>query len=345
MDKIIGHTNLGYECINFEGLDQVGKGDAVKELSSEISQLGYDTSVISFPYYATPLGFCIRDILVNGVPDDIEMNKSREVEVKMCLFALNRLEIFNCILCDKKHDVYVFDRGPFSCALTIGYHIFQNKEDIDKKEYLVDRGLYVDSYFREVLNVDNCVIYLKHKDIRWEESRGKEGSDLYERSEVQDISADVYSIFSKKIGDGWRDVVTKDEKGWRSREDIKNECLEVSRERGVLKDLEKKNRNGEVSYLGIDEIQRFLYKGSRVDSSLISDWMAAIQCNDKKEVYRVSELVSDSLVKTTGAITWYDCNIVNRVNDLISEFPEILGIIDYKYGKEFLDKFKDSLSE
>jgi len=336
---------LEHECINFEGLDQVGKGDAVKNLSLEISELGYDTSVISFPYYATPLGFCIRDILVNGVPDDIEMDRSREVEVKMCLFALNRLEILNCILCDKKHDVYVFDRGPFSCALTIGYHIFQNKEDIDKKEEFVDKGLYLDSYFREVLNVDNCVIYLKHRDIRWEKSRDKEVSDLYERSEVQDISANIYSIFSKKIGNGWRDVVTKNEKGWRSREDIKNECLDISRERGVLNDLGKKSNNGRQSYLGIDEIQKFLYKGSRVDDSLINDWMAAIQCNDKKEVYRVSELISDSLVKATRVINWYDCNIINEVKNLISEFPEILDIIDHKYGKVFLDKFKDSLSD
>ncbi len=334
---------MEYECINFEGLDQVGKGDAVRNISLEISNLGYDTCVNSFPYYSTPIGFVIRDILVNGVPEGIEIDKNREVELKMSLFALNRLEILNCILFDKKHDVYVFDRGPFSCALTIGYHIFQHNEAYEKMKYLVDRGLYFDSYFRNILNVDNCVIYLKHKGIEWEKNRGKEDSDLYERTEVQSISTEVYSIFSEKIGKGWNDVVTKDENGWRSREDIKKECLNIAKEREVIKNQPKKDSKGDLSYLGIDEVVRFLYTGSRVDRTLVSDWASAIQCNDKKEVYRVSEVVSGALASNTERIKWFDSNIVDSINNLISEYPEILDIINYRYGKIFLDKFTNSL--
>ncbi len=172
---------MKYKCVNFEGLDQVGKGDAVKNLSYEISQLGYKTNVISFPYYATPFGFLIRDILVNGLPESIKVNKNQEVELKMALFSLNRLEILNCILCDKQYDVYIFDRGPFSCALTIGYHISNYNDEYERISEYADKGLYFDSYFRGILNVDNCVIYLKHKGIEWEGSRQKEGDDLYEK--------------------------------------------------------------------------------------------------------------------------------------------------------------------
>lgn len=334
---------MEYECIDFEGLDQVGKGDAVRNISLEISNLGYDTCVNSFPYYATPIGFTIRDLLVNGIPESINIDRDREVELKMTMFALNRLEILNCILFDKKHDVYVFDRGPFSCSLTIGYHIFQHSEDYEKIGYLIDRDLYFDSYFRKILNVDNCVIYLKHKDIEWEKSRGKEDSDLHERSEVQGISGDVYSLFGEKIGEGWNDVVTKDENGWRSREDIKKECLSIAIGRGVLENSKKKEGKGELTYLGIDEVVRFLYTGSRINRSLVDDWKSAIQCNDKKEVFRVSKIVSDALASSTERIKWYDSNIVDSINNLISEYPEILDIINYKYGKTFLDKFVDSL--
>lgn len=334
---------MEYKCINFEGLDQVGKGDAVKNVSLEISNLGYDTCVISFPYYATPIGFTIRDILVNGIPKGLDIDKNREVELKMFLFALNRLEILNCILLDKKHDVYVFDRGPFSCALTIGYHIFQHNEDYEKREYLIDRGLSLDSYFRKILNVDNCVIYLKYKDIGWEESRGKEGSDLYERGEVQGISAGVYSIFSKKIGKGWGDVVTKDGNGWRSREGIKKECLGKAIKRNVIDNSQKTKNKGILKYLGIDEVGRFLYIGSSVNRTFVNDWANAIQCNDKKEVYRVSEVVSEALASSTERIVWYDSNIVDSINNLISEYPEILDIINYRYGKTFLVKFANSL--
>lgn len=334
---------MEYKCINFEGLDQVGKGDAVKNVSLEISNLGYDTCVISFPYYATPIGFTIREILVNGIPESIDVDKNREVEIKMALFALNRLEILNCILFDNKHDVYVFDRGPFSCALTIGYHIFQHSQDYERKEYLIDRGLYFDSYFRKILNVDNCVIYLKHKDIGWEESRGKDGSDLYERGEVQGISADVYSIFSKKIGKGWSDVVTKDGNGWRSREDIKRECFSKIIKRKVIDNLHKSKGKGILKYLGIDEVGSFLYTGSIVKKTFVNDWGNAIQCNDKKEVYRVSEVVSEALASSTEGIVWHDSNMVDSIDNLISAYPEILDIINYKYGKTFLAKFTNSL--
>ena len=336
---------MEYKCINFEGLDQVGKGDAVKNLSLEISKLGYNTCVISFPYYATPLGFLIRDILVNGFPEDIKVNKSREIEIKMVLFALNRLEILNCIFSDNRYDIYIFDRGPFSCALTIGYHISQHREDLNSMEYFVDKGLYFDSYFRDILNVDNCVIYLKHMGIEWKGSRQQKGDDLYEKSDVQRISANVYSILGKKVGKGWSSVVTKDKEGWRDRCSIKDECIKISKKRGVFGIENPTSGRRSLKYLGIKEVQKFLYIGSDVSKAISTDWISAIKKNDKKEVYRVSEIVSGSLVSTTEAIRWYDEEMVRFIKVLIKEYPEILDIIYNKYGKSFVDKFVDSLNE
>lgn len=334
---------MQYKCITFEGLDQVGKGDAVKNLSLQILNSGYTTCVISFPYYATPLGFSIRKILVNGITDSIKISKSREVELKMVLFALNRLEILSCILSNtEKYDVFVFDRGPFSCVLTIAYHVSENSTELKNIEFFVEKGLEFDLYFRDTLNIDNCVIYIKHKDIEWERSRGNEKEDLHESDGVQKISADIYNICANKIPTGWHEVVTKDRDGWRERDNIKQECFDIGVKCNVL-DRKDSKRNGVLTYLGIEEIQEFLYKGSLVDDKLKREWMVAIQSNDKKEVYRVSELISSMLADSTELLSWNDKGIARYVKLLIDKYPEVLDILSSSYGKTFVGKFKKSL--
>lgn len=333
---------MEHNCINFEGLDQVGKGDAVKNFSLEIAQNGHRTCVISFPYYATPIGYIIRDFLVNGIPETLKLSKKAEIETKMAIFALNRLEILSCMLSNKEFDIYVFDRGPYSAALTIGYHMFQNKEDLKNVNHYVNRGLEFDQYFRDVLGTDNCVIYLKHKGIEWEKSRSRDKGDLYERLEVQDISSGIYDILKKTIGDGWNTVITKDINGWRDREGIKKDCLRFAKERDVISNI-KKDASFISVYLGIDQIAQSLYVGSKVDNELKEAWMFAIMNNDKKEVYRVSEIVSNALATTTELISWSDSSLAEYIRLLIDEFPQISDIIEYKYGKIFKDKFIKSL--
>lgn len=333
---------MKYNCINFEGLDQVGKGDAVKNLSLEIAKNGYRTCVISFPYYATPIGYIIRDFLVNGFPKGLKLSKRDEIETKMAIFALNRLEILSCIVSNKEFDVYVFDRGPYSAALTIGYHIFQNKKEFMNVVEYVNKGLEFDKYFREILNTDNCVIYLKHKGIEWKRSRSLDNGDLYERLEVQDISSHVYDIMEKRVGEGWNTVITKDINGWRSRDDIKGECIEFVKERKILTDNEKRASFIPV-YLGVEQIIKSLYAGSKVEDDISGAWMSAIMNNDKKEVYRVSEIVSNGLVATTELLSWSDENLSEYIKDLIRKFPHISDIIEYKYGGMFKDKFIKSL--
>lgn len=331
-----------YKSLDFEGPDQVGKGDAVVNFSSHISSLGYSTSVISFPYYSSPFGYIIRDILVNGFPSCFFLEKDRDIQIKMALFALNRLEILNCIKLNEKFDIYVFDRGPFSNALTIAYHLFANTHnDISKKQFVKD-ALQYDSYFREVLDIGNCVICLRHKGIVWKGSRGKKGDDLHERKEVQDISNNIYDIFEREIGDGWKNIVTKDQNGWRSRDEIRDECLNFAFKRGVLSKKERKSRGSSV-YLGIDEVQRFLYQGSLVDSGLKDSWMNAITLNDKKEVYRVSESISHALASTTERVYWGDGETVGKIKEIVHNLPEIFDIIENRYGKSFLSKFSESL--
>jgi len=330
-----------YNCIDFEGADQVGKGDAVKNFSRYTSVLGLHSCIIAFPYYCTPIGYIIRDTLLNGFPKEIK--KDKEVEIKMALFALNRIEILNCIEQNEMFDLYIFDRGPFSNALTIAYHLFANPGEISRKNRLVSDALHLDLYFRETLNIDNCVVCLRYKDIEWRKERKNDGGDLYERREVQDISGEVYDIFENEIGEGWKNVVTKDKNGWRSREDIRRECVEFAINRGVLPKSAMLNKIVEPYYLGIDEIEKYLYPNSDVSEYLKRSWLNAVAKNDKKEVYLLSGQIAKAFTSTTGPLIWGSDKIVGHVKDILNSFPEILDILTIRYSKSFVYKFLDSL--
>ena len=332
-----------YNCIDFEGADQVGKGDAVKNISAYVSSLGLYPCVIAFPYYCTPVGYAIRDILLNGFPKEMKIKKNREVEIKMALFALNRIEILNCIEQNEMFDLYIFDRGPFSNALTIAYHLFENPKEMLRKTELVNEALQFDSYFRKTLNIDCCVVCLRYKDMSWRKERKNDDGDLYERKEVQDISGEVYDIFESKIGKGWKNVVTKDKDGWRSREEIRDRCVKFALERGILSKKSEKLDLKEPKYLGINEIQKYLYIDSEINDSLKESWLDAVQKNDKQNVYLLSGDISQALARTTERLSWNSDKMIVQIKRILSLFPEIADIIAIKYGKSFLSKFLKSL--
>ena len=179
----------------------------------------------------------------------------------MALFSLNRLEVLNAILSKPQEGVYIFDRGPFSNALTIGYALIGNQE-VTNIDDLVERALDYDSYFRRVLNIDNCVIKLESEEGKWVASREERG-DLHERSDVQGESNEIYKYFENKIGKGWTNIITRDANGWRSREDITRDCFEFANSRLEIHSRrfrEKRNVGG----LSIEEIASSLYRGSSI---------------------------------------------------------------------------------
>lgn len=327
-----------YFSVDFEGGDQVGKGDAVRNFSSYLSSLGFPVSVVSFPYYATPLGFLIRQILLNGFDDSVCIDSRRTLDIKMALFALNRLEILNCILSLKQPYIYLFDRGPFSNALTISYHLFSHEGDFEKCEEFVNTAITLDSYFLKMMNINNCVIRLKYNDIEWKKSRKGDISDLYERKEVQDISEYVYGIFEKNVGTGWMNITTKDTNGWRDREQIRKECMEFVTSRRLLNNIEKK-KGARIRYLGIGDIQKSLYLGCNISNNLKRGWRNAIGANNKKKVYLLAENISQAFVSTTEPVSWCNEQIASEVGSFFREYPEISDIIINKYGREFLTNF------
>ena len=333
---------LKYNSIDIEGPDQVGKGDAVNNIACELSKNGIETTVISFPYYATPIGNIIKCVLKEGIPEEVEMEKDSEVEVKMALFALNRLEILNCIEAQPKSDICLFDRRPFSNALTISYSLRSGlkEEDLDG---LVAKAMCFDSHFRNVLNIDNCVIHLQTKNTEWVQSR-KEG-DLYERKDVQELSEYIYSKFEEYVGEGWGNITTRDSNEWKPREEIRENCINFAKSRIKILNKGGLNVSKAPNYLSIDTIQHTLYFESHLSEKLKEEWVDALKKNDKIGVYNGAKKISEALVGTTQRIKWYNDITKVQVSKLLTEIPDLTYLIEYYCGESFLIKFLDSVNE
>ncbi|MDY0096729.1 MAG: hypothetical protein RBS01_00015 [Candidatus Dojkabacteria bacterium] len=334
--------NSEFKSIDIEGSDQVGKGDAVKNLAQEYCNKGIDTTVVSFPYYACPIGYCIRTALKEGLSSEMNIDKEREVHVKMSLFALNRLEILNSIMSHPNKGIYLFDRGPFSNALTIAYSLTEGQNGNEIEDF-ANTALDLDEYFRKVLSIDKCVIQLQTEEQQWTQSRS-EKADLYEKSDVQEKSKEVYSIFEQRIGDGWKNITTKKSSGWRSREEIKHDCMDFSSSR--LHIYGKRHRSRRIpKYLGIEEVQRYLYTNSHVDLELREAWLEALKENCKEDIYKLSKDISESIVESVESIKWYNKDIKNEVKRILELNPEVLYVFEYMYGERFLVKFLNSLND
>ena len=334
--------NLEFKSIDIEGSDQVGKGDAVKNLAQEYCNNGIDTTVVSLPYYASPIGYCIRTVLKEGLNTDMNIEKEREVHVKMSLFALNRLEILNSILSNPNKGLYLFDRGPFSNALTIAYALTEG-ENGNEIEDLADIALDLDRYFRDILNIDKCVIRLQTEDQQWTQNRS-EKADLYEKSDVQEKSKEIYYIFEQRIGDGWKNITTKQVTGWRERDEIKNDCMDFTSSRLHIYGKRHRSRR-EPQYLGIEEVQTYLYTNSHVDLKLTEAWSEALKKNCKEDIYKLSKDISKSIVESVERITWYNEDIKNEIKRILELNPEVLYVLEYMYGEGFLVKFLNSLND
>jgi hypothetical protein len=330
------------KSVTCEGGNQVGKGDAIQNLGEYLSEFGLKTEVVQLPYYSTPFGYLVRDVLLNDIPDYLDTDNSRKLGIKLSLFALNRLEVLNCLECCDNKDVYLFDRGPHSCALTIAYDV--SKKGNWDEEYIqdaIDMGLGLDKYFIDTLNIENCIVCLKSDGIVWEANRG-EGEDLHESKDVQSLSDGIYGLIEKRVGSGWKNIVTKDSKGWRDRGDIRKEITSFMLKRGfsfTSKNLEKHT----PTYLGLREIQESMYYNSNIAQEYERAWMAAVTSNSKKEVYSLAKDISERFVSTTERILWNSLGVKNTFRRILEEYPEIYQILDVKYGKGFLNKLQKSL--
>lgn len=323
--------------VDIEGGDQVGKGDAVKNLSQELANEGFDVSVISFPCYFSPIGNAVRAVLKEDIFDDLGLDSKESVSSKMALFALNRLEILNHLVSEKDEKLFVFDRGPFSNALTIAYALSKGLE-AGYQEELVDIAFYLDSLFRKEMRVDDCVIRIFTESNSW--SKVREDGDLHESKDVQDISDSIYGIFRSKIQENWKDILSKSRDGWRTREDIMVDCLQFVKERNKL---EPSRISKSPKYLQVGKSLESLYKGIRIDQRALNMLEVSLAVNDKQGMYESSSLISQNVVNSVKEIGWYNEGIRNEVKKLLDTYDSILLLLERIYGEEFVLKFLKSV--
>jgi thymidylate kinase len=323
--------------VSFEGGDQVGKGDAVLNISEYLFEKGENVSVISFPLYALPFGMSIRKMLCSSQEDweNIEGMKEvvgtkRQSEIAMEMFALNRLETLDYLLkVAKKGDILLFDRSSFSNALTLAYHVYLGNIKEEEIEEEIDKALHYDNLFIDQLCLKNCVLNLRTKNTSWGATRG-EGEDKYERKEVQELCDAIYDSNQKKVGKGWKQIITRIDGEWRSREDIRNDCLSFISQRI---NLERKTK-GSLSFIDLKPVVASMYPGITVPNDLYKTWLKSTKINDKKGIYessiRIGEHISNNLIK----IEMSDA-VKGKFKEVLSEYPEIYALLDEFAGKKF----------
>lgn len=323
-----------------EGGDQVGKGDAVMNLSKELASEGYPICVVSFPCYATPIGNAIRESLKNDIFASSGLDPYEQVSSKMALFSLNRLEILNYILQDSQNHIYVCDRGPFSNALTIAYGVAQVGISEQEVNSLVDYAFSLDSFFRKYMNADNCVINLKNTSSVWSNSRSD--MDLHESRDVQEISEKIYSKFGTIIGDGWIDVVSKNSNGWRAREDILEDTTKFVKRRI---DRTPTSPSKAPDYLPMSKVISSLYKGALLSAEPVALFSDALKMNDKEGIYQYCSTIANEIVNTSEYMEWYNMDMRNAVKEIVEGNIGILIVLESLYGEDFVLKLLRSVYE
>lgn len=328
----------------------MGKGDALNYFFNNLEEKGVDVLSTSFPIYATPIGNTIRKFLTEE-REEFGLSVQEDLEVKMSLFALNRLEFLEAFLLeDISNDTLIFfDRSPFSNALTIAYGM-KNEENVKEEEIhsLVEIALGLDSLFVEKLNLKKCVIQLDTGEEAWESARG-EDTDLYEVPQVQNLASVIYAIYQKYVGDGWKIVFTKEfdegkgKRVWRDRDDIFNDIYSFLLER--FGDFESRSGKGKRGQIGIREIMDSVYLGSKVDEDLLNDYADSIRSNDKELMYETAERVKQQICSSYGKIEFRNEDVRSAFRSILDRYPKIGYILEYNLGEEYILKLQEGLRD
>lgn len=342
---------MNYQSVVIEGGDQVGKGDTCCSLISQLEDENIPIYRLSFPQYATPFGHLIRRVLTEDKRDDIG---KRDIEIREMLFALDRLQAAESILrrFNKAEGILLWDRSPFSNALTISYGLTKvNNFSKDDVKELAGLGLSMEDFLINTFNLNNCVVELVKRDSYWSSSRNG-GEDQYESKDVQERVSEVYEIFSNIVGDGWSRVfVDKEGKNknemtnipnWRDREDRDSEVFTFIKQRISLDKL-KDSEKSVVERIDVVDIAKNIYGVDITDIKTVSDFYLALDENDKNQIYEKGADIAKYIVSKSKEINFENQAVVDSIRNIIDAYPECLSIIEYYYGNKFRGDFEESI--
>ena len=339
--KISRKRNLGYGVVSCEGGYQVGKADAILNLRNELSKKNISVTYSSFPVYATPLGTTIRRVLKNGF-DDSGMTSMEKIGVKMSLYSLNRLEFLDALLSSPEYleTLLVLDRSSFSSALSVAYAICSDPNITMKDaDQLVDLALELDSFMVEKLQLKNCVIELVSSSSEWDNIRSSK-KDMHENKDVQLLGNEIYKIYAKKIGKGWRQVVTKNDNGWRDRSEILNDIMKnITDSFGKI----EKNKNFKNMEVGIEEIMNDMYKDSVVDEEELKIYKKSLHENDKDTMYEYACNLGDSIASSCKRVEFHNLDVKHAFKKIVEKYPRIFDVVSDAVGENYVKRLQEAL--
>ncbi|HHX99648.1 TPA: hypothetical protein GX533_03195 [Candidatus Dojkabacteria bacterium] len=330
-----------YGSVCIEGGDQLGKGDATSRIVKELEGRSVNLTFSSFPIYATPMGSVIRSLLKDGI-SDAKLEGIDTLDVRMALFALNRLEFMDVYLSDKKYQntMLILDRSPFSNAVSIGYWLSLQK-NWDEKEVTgyIDRAMDLESLMISELGLDRCVIQLKSEESEWRDIRKRE-TDQHEKKEVQEKSSKVYEMYKKTVGSGWHQVVTKRDDGWRDRDDIWSDNKRILKDTyGDMDDI----KDGLRYDIGFKEIVENIYPDAEYDMRLYDTYDGAIKENVKEVMYESGLKLSSQVAGSCSSIKFSNGEVKREFRRLVGIVPDVVRVYEYFLGREFIGKLKKAL--
>lgn len=327
-----------YRAVCCEGEDQVGKADAVLNLRSELIERDINVTYASFPIYATPVGTCIRKMLKEKCPDTV-ITPENLVDTRMSMYALNRLEFMNSLLSNEeyKNSLLLFDRGPFSNAITIAYGMSCREGENGNIDRYIGRSFDIDSLMIDRLSLDKCLLQMVSEEDEWHTGRSK-GDDLYELSEVQMNSRRIYKKYAEVVA-GWRTVVTKSNNGWRDRGMIKDEIIGyIELVFGDLSNVDN-IKGGLLRNIGPKEIAGAMYRGAKYSFESVEEYERAVDENNKDEMYRMACTIGEGIAQSCDEVVVGRDEVRREMRRLVESQPEVLKVLRYFLGEDFASKF------
>jgi len=336
----MGAESYGSICI--EGGDHLGKGDATSKLREGLELEGINTTYVSFQIYSTPLGTCIRSMLKDGSISEKTVSKENNLEIRMALFALNRLEFLDIYLSEPKYwnTLLLFDRSSFSNAVTIGYGIsLEGELDRRKMQEYINIALDLDSLMISKLGLDRCIVQLKMENREWMNMREKE-ADIHEKKEVQERTSEVYGMYKEIFREQWHEVITRDENDWRSREEIfeniHNILLSTYGDMGEI-------RQGSEFKIDFGEVVDSLYPKAEYNKGDYLKYKEALKNNDKPNMYLYGMSLGKSVAKSCINIRFSNKEVQDEFRRIISIVPQVMNVYEYFLGKVFVNKLRRAL--
>ena len=339
---------MQFRSIVIEGGDQIGKGDITQYLLKKFKKEKINFKKISFPIYSSPIGYVVRMILENGMPNIDGVNETigteRELEIRIVTYALNRLEALESFLRRfKNKEVYcILDRSPFSVALTIAYGLggmksIKNREVFD----LVKLALSFEQPFINTFNIKDCIIHLmaEYDSKGWMKTRTD--GDLYEKQDIQEVADDVYDVISEVVGSGWIRIYTKRNGVFRDRKDIYKEVDKIVDSLGY-----KSTKTGERMIFDILEISEDIYGVNILDCGDYKKYFRNIRLDDNaknKETYSLAYKIGEFISGNCEEVTFLNGEIKNNVRELLDRYPEVFLLINHHLGEKFTQLFKNGI--